>query len=319
MIIVGSIALIAGCTAQAKNAKTSTSQAQASIASKVSQNSFNFPKATCGDKLTGDNDTWYPVFVDGGDLETLRHNFCADAKSTVRKDSKVQSVQLASFTSREQAIEFAKAVGGDVGQPSSPNAARPTPQVETANSTSQARTAVIIDPPSNIRTAPNGDVICSVGSRATINIYGSVGSWYYTDACARMGVIHSSQFVISAEETTQPSSESPSSSSYSTQECNVKDWGSIVGAHALEVKTQLGQQYWLMATNEAQQRILAGNGTGDSGISYEDFIDTGLTLESFKAMRDFVSIYGAEKVRFWQLSEAEAQESQTWFSGVSCH
>ncbi|WP_071839444.1 MULTISPECIES: hypothetical protein [Microcystis] len=27
----------------------------------------------------------------------------------------------------------------------------------------------------------------------TINIYGSVGSWYYTDVCGEMGVIHSSQ------------------------------------------------------------------------------------------------------------------------------
>lgn len=124
-IILGSVALMAGCTTQAKNATTSTSQA--SVAPKGFQSQFNFPKATCGDKPTGDSDTWYPVFVDGGDLETLRRNFCADATSTVRKDSLVESVQLASFTNRDRAIEFATAVGGDVGQPTYPDVASSSP------------------------------------------------------------------------------------------------------------------------------------------------------------------------------------------------
>ena len=124
-IILGSVALMAGCTTQAKNATTSTSQA--SVAPKGFQSQFNFPQATCGDKPTGDSDTWYPVFVDGGDLETLRRNFCADASFTVRKDSLVESVQLASFTNRDRAIEFATAVGGDVGQPTYPNVASSSP------------------------------------------------------------------------------------------------------------------------------------------------------------------------------------------------
>ncbi|MBD2033908.1 hypothetical protein H6F76_02420 [Leptolyngbya sp. FACHB-321] len=104
-------------TIQAQAVKQ-VSLTSSSVASGVPQNQsqFAFPKATCGDKSTSANDTWHPVFVDGGDLETLRRNFCADATSTVRKDSKVKSVQLASFTSRERATEFAKAVGGDVGQ-----------------------------------------------------------------------------------------------------------------------------------------------------------------------------------------------------------
>ncbi len=88
-------------------------------------NKFNFPKASCGGKPTGENDTWYPVFVDGGNLETIRRNFCADAVATVRKDTKVPTVQLASFTTREEAMEFAAAVGGDVGQPTFPNEPQP--------------------------------------------------------------------------------------------------------------------------------------------------------------------------------------------------
>jgi len=70
----------------------------------------------------------------------------------------------------------------------------PTPK------TSSATTAVIIDPPTNIRAAPNGTIICVMRQRGTVvNILGSTnvtdnnGTWYYTDACGRQGVIHSSQ------------------------------------------------------------------------------------------------------------------------------
>jgi hypothetical protein len=55
------------------------------------------------------------------------------------------------------------------------------------------RTAVVFDPPSNVRTAPNGNVLCSIRQPMTVNIYGSTGEWYYTDACGTTGVIHSSQ------------------------------------------------------------------------------------------------------------------------------
>lgn len=69
----------------------------------------------------------------------------------------------------------------------------PTP---TPNST---RTATVIDPPTNIRLSPNGTILCVVKQRTTVNITGSTnvsdnnGTWYYTDACGRTGVIHSSQ------------------------------------------------------------------------------------------------------------------------------
>ncbi|HVE55530.1 MAG TPA: hypothetical protein VNB22_01800 [Pyrinomonadaceae bacterium] len=62
-----------------------------------------------------------------------------------------------------------------------------------------SRTATIIDPPTNIRLSPNGTVLCVVRRRTTVNILGSTGvtdnngTWYYTDACGREGVIHSSQ------------------------------------------------------------------------------------------------------------------------------
>lgn len=62
-----------------------------------------------------------------------------------------------------------------------------------------SRTATIIDPPTNIRLSPNGTILCVVRQRTSVNILGSTnvsdnnGTWYYTDACGRQGMIHSSQ------------------------------------------------------------------------------------------------------------------------------
>lgn len=62
-----------------------------------------------------------------------------------------------------------------------------------------SRTATVIDPPTNIRLSPNGTILCVVRQRTSVNILGSTGvsdnngTWYYTDACGRQGVIHSSQ------------------------------------------------------------------------------------------------------------------------------
>jgi hypothetical protein len=79
--------------------------------------SFSFPQNSCGDKSTGSEGTWYPVFIDGAGIEDVRVKYCADAVATNRKDTGVKTVQLASFANRERALEFAKAVGGDVGKP----------------------------------------------------------------------------------------------------------------------------------------------------------------------------------------------------------
>jgi len=65
---------------------------------------------------------------------------------------------------------------------------------------SDATTATITDPPTNIRATPNGAIICVMRQRGTVvNILGSTGitdnngTWFYTDACGKKGVIHSSQ------------------------------------------------------------------------------------------------------------------------------
>jgi hypothetical protein len=61
------------------------------------------------------------------------------------------------------------------------------------NSSVDSGKAFVFEPPSNVRTSPNGNILCSVKIPTTINVYGSVNSWYYTDVCGRIGLIHSSQ------------------------------------------------------------------------------------------------------------------------------
>ena len=56
-----------------------------------------------------------------------------------------------------------------------------------------AELAVVFAPPSNVRTSPNGPILCTLEQTGSLNIYGSTDSWYYTDACGPFGVIHSSQ------------------------------------------------------------------------------------------------------------------------------
>ena len=53
--------------------------------------------------------------------------------------------------------------------------------------------AIVFDPPSNIRTTPNGTILCSVTSRGSIPIQGREGDWYRTDYCGQIGYIHKGQ------------------------------------------------------------------------------------------------------------------------------
>jgi hypothetical protein len=61
------------------------------------------------------------------------------------------------------------------------------------NVTSPADSAIVFDPPSNVRVSPNGEILCSVKEKTTINVYGSSGSWYKTDICGSMGFIQAEQ------------------------------------------------------------------------------------------------------------------------------
>lgn len=66
-------------------------------------------------------------------------------------------------------------------------------QTSTSGTTSQAGAAIVFDPPSNVRRSPNGEILCAVQKKTTINIYGSNGGWYKTNVCGSMGFIHGEQ------------------------------------------------------------------------------------------------------------------------------
>lgn len=74
----------------------------------------SFPQRSCGDPYKS-NGTYWPVFIDGGDLNRIRSSFCNDAFAITRSQG-IRSVQLASFTSYQRASSFARQVGGTVGE-----------------------------------------------------------------------------------------------------------------------------------------------------------------------------------------------------------
>lgn len=53
---------------------------------------------------------------------------------------------------------------------------------------------IVFDPPSKVRTSPNGNVLCTISNQRVIQVYSEPqGSWYRTSACGG-GWIHDSQF-----------------------------------------------------------------------------------------------------------------------------
>jgi hypothetical protein len=228
-------------TIQAQGVKQ-VSLKSSSVASVAPQNQsqFIFPKATCGDRPTGANNTWYPVFVDRGDLETIRRNFCADATSTVRKDSEVEAVQVASFINRDRALEFAKAVGGDVGQPTYPDVATSSPdsQEETVSSTSSASDEAILTANDSDSRINLRDTASTTGKELGYGLVGdrveileqttSDGYTWHRVRFPRSGAVGwiRSDFVsvVSASKTNQPPSEAPTYSSSSEVTSNTETY-----------------------------------------------------------------------------------------------
>jgi hypothetical protein len=55
------------------------------------------------------------------------------------------------------------------------------------------RAVQVLTSPAPVRMGPEGEIICSVKNNRNITLYGQDGEWFYTDACRKVGVIHSSQ------------------------------------------------------------------------------------------------------------------------------
>lgn len=56
---------------------------------------------------------------------------------------------------------------------------------------------VVFDPPSNVRSSPNGSIICTIQELTAIELSGGVvgDGWLRTNFCGRSGVIHQSQIL----------------------------------------------------------------------------------------------------------------------------
>jgi hypothetical protein len=123
--------LIANPSPSRPPSSSETQTASSGKSSPLATNEFTFPQASCGDKPTGSNDTWYPVFIEGGDLSDIRSRYYADAVSTTRQKTGKSAVQLASFINYDRALEFAQAVDGEVGQSTSPTETNWEKQITT--------------------------------------------------------------------------------------------------------------------------------------------------------------------------------------------
>jgi hypothetical protein len=64
---------------------------------------------SCGDQSSSSDD-WYPVYIPNSpeNLRYVRYYYCRDAIPRYRIDKGVKSIQVASFTSRDRAAEFAQ-------------------------------------------------------------------------------------------------------------------------------------------------------------------------------------------------------------------
>jgi serine/threonine protein kinase len=99
----------------------------------------------------------------------------------------------------------------------------PTPSVESSAASELSPTShsgdregsqivTVIDPPSNVRTAPNGSIVCAIPTVTKITIFNPDGGWYQTDACGTVGYIHRSQIQFADAGSEAPLKDSPEGS-----------------------------------------------------------------------------------------------------------
>jgi serine/threonine-protein kinase len=88
----------------------------------------SFPQESCGDNLPDDPQIYpiefYPIYIDYSDsnLQAVQSKFCRDALKRYRKILEKDSIQVASFTSKERANHFKNLMhqefgSGEVGEP----------------------------------------------------------------------------------------------------------------------------------------------------------------------------------------------------------
>lgn len=99
---------------------------------------------------------------------------CVEGSWTTFPEKQVQRPQSAAtqkMLDRVCSSKSDKAVGGSISQ----------------------RTALIFDPPSNVRISPNGEILCSIKEKTRVTINQTNGDWYNVDICASSGWIKADQ------------------------------------------------------------------------------------------------------------------------------
>ncbi len=82
----------------------------------VSSIDDQFPKPSCGDDNPSGIQTFYPVFVSPADQDTLRYirtSYCGDALAKNREDVSGSFIQVASFQTKEKAMQFSNILLAD--------------------------------------------------------------------------------------------------------------------------------------------------------------------------------------------------------------
>lgn len=89
---------------------------------------WRFPQSACGDRNPPGEQNFYPVYVNRIDSRTLNYitkNYCRDAYILTRKETGKRAIQVASFSNKNKAFEFANIMiknpninSGEVGNPS---------------------------------------------------------------------------------------------------------------------------------------------------------------------------------------------------------
>jgi hypothetical protein len=146
-----------------------------------SQGAHNMLAVVCG--YSG-----YSGYSDDADYSTAS-SAPADESSVSLDSVSLDSVSLESAPSESADLDSA-----DLDSAAPDNAdAEAAPLIPGNSAEPAVQTALVFDPPSNVRATPNGEILCSVEASTYINIYENSGSWYRTDACGQIGVIDSSQ------------------------------------------------------------------------------------------------------------------------------
>jgi hypothetical protein len=100
----------------ALNHKVSVAPALVTTPLSVPQTQANeTSRETCGDPPSA-GATWYGVFIDGGNLDEIHQKYCKDAIAITRQNSGKASIQVASFSDRGRAEDFARRVSGEASR-----------------------------------------------------------------------------------------------------------------------------------------------------------------------------------------------------------